>query len=332
MPADPASHDPLPAAAPEERAGASRRASVITMAFNRPDALRRCLQSLVVQSLPPDDFEVVVVDVSTPSMTAVVDEFRAALRVVHHVTANRGVAANRNAGVTRARGHVIAFLDDDCTASPAWLAHLVTTIEARPRALVAGPVVHAAPRTAVAAAGQVITDVVHAFFNPPLAEPRFLPGLNFGVQRAAYMALGGCDESYGVLAAEDRDFNDRWRASGGALVLCEGAAVHHDHRSTLGGFIRQYVNYGRGAWRYHAGRRRRRSGRMATDLRLHTALPHLLREPLGRLPRAMRARTLLLLGVWQLANAAGFAHQAFLDLVRGRGTDDDGRVSAGGHG
>lgn len=302
------------------------------MAFDRPDPLRRCLQSLVAQSFPPNDFEVVVVDVSTPPMTAVLDEFRASLRMRHQVTANRGVAANRNAGVTLARGRVIAFLDDDCRASPQWLARLVATVEDRPRALAAVPVVHDAPTTAVAAAGQVITDVVHAFFNPPQAAPRFLPGLNFGVERAAYVALGGCDESYGRLAAEDRDFNDRWRAAGGALVLCQGATVHHDHRSTLRGFIRQYVNYGRGAWRYHAGRRRRRSGHMATDLRLHTALPHLLREPLGRLSWTLRIRTVVLLGVWQIANAAGFAYQALLDLVRGHRAVDGARVSAAGDG
>jgi GT2 family glycosyltransferase len=307
------------------------RASVITLTYNRPVALRRCLQSLVAQSLPAKDFEVVVVDVSTKSVEAVLEEFRASLQVVHHVTENRGVAANRNAGATRARGDVIVFLDDDCRASPLWLMSLVTAVEGRPRTLSAAPVVHDAPTTAVALAGQVITEVVHAFFNPPHAEPRFLPGLNFGVPRAAYVALGGCDESYGRLAAEDRDFNDRWRAAGGSLVLCEGAVVQHDHRGTLAGFVRQYINYGRGAWRYHAGRRRRRSGRMSAEIRLHAELPRLLREPLRRLSWRTRVHTLALLGVWQVANAVGFTIQAILDLTHTNRLTEPSRVSAAGH-
>lgn len=302
-------------------AGESPRASVVTMTFNRPAALRRCLASLATQTLPSHDFEVVVVDVSTPPVTSVLAEFTAQLQLVHCIAANAGVAANRNAGVERARGSVLAFLDDDCCADPSWLSQLVHTIEQHPRTLAAAPVVHDAPYSAVATAGQVITEAVHRFYNPPDAPSRFLPGLNFALRRDQYLALGGCDASYGLLAAEDRDFADRWRAAGGTLQLCGDTNVHHDHRSTLPGFVRQYVNYGRGAWRYHQRRRQRRTGRMTDDVRLHTELPRHLRGPLGRLPLAMRVQTVLLLGVWQLANAAGFAWQAIVETVQRRGPE-----------
>jgi glycosyltransferase involved in cell wall biosynthesis len=285
------------------------------MTFNRPAALRRCLASLAAQTMSTDTFDVVVVDVSTPPVTNILAEFAAQLDLVHVVVPNGGVAANRNAGATRARGTVLAFLDDDCRADHEWLAALTDVVEQRPDALVAARVVHEAPDTVVATAGQVITEAVDAFFNPPNSAPRFLPGLNFALNRQAYLSLGGCDARYGRLAAEDRDFVDRWRVAGGTLVYVAHTYVHHDHRSSLSGFVRQYVNYGRGAWRYHRLRRERGSGRMTDDLRLHTELPRYLRAPLARVPFAEWVPVVALLGVWQLANAVGFAWQAVAEAL-----------------
>jgi glycosyltransferase involved in cell wall biosynthesis len=300
---------------PDADATQTPRVSVVTMTFNRPAALRRCLVSLVAQTMPAREFEVVVVDVSTPPVSDLLAEFATQLTVVHVIAPNGGVAANRNVGANRARGTVLAFLDDDCRANTEWLAQLTHTVEQHPTTMVAGRVVHEAPDTAVASAGQVITEAVDAFFNAPNAAPRFLPGLNFAINRQAYLALGGCDARYGRLAAEDRDFVDRWRVAGGGLAYVTRSFVHHDHRASLGGFVRQYVNYGRGAWRYHRLRRERGSGRMADDLRLHTSLPRYLRTPLARVPRAARVPVVALLVVWQLANAAGFAWQAVAETL-----------------
>lgn len=300
----------IPAPAPQ-----TPRVSVVTLTFNRPAALQRCLESLAAQSLPTHEFEVVVVDVSTPPVTELLAAFATRLSLVHHVIPNGGVAANRNAGAARARGAVLAFLDDDCRAHPDWLARLTTVVEQQPAALAAARVVHETENTAVATAGQVITEAVDAFFNAPGTPPRFVPGLNFALNRQAYLDIGGCDARYGRLAAEDRDFVDRWRQAGHQLVFCADTAVHHDHRSTLGGFVRQYVNYGRGAWRYHRLRHERRSGRMAEDLRLHVELPRYLRAPLARLPWLQRLPVMALLAVWQLANAAGFVWQAAAETL-----------------
>lgn len=298
------------------------RVSVVTMTFNRPAALRRCLVSLAAQTLSTNAFEVVVVDVSTPPVTDVLAEFAAQLQIVHVVVPNGGVAANRNAGAARARGAVLAFLDDDCRADHEWLAALTDVVEQRPDALVAARVVHEAPDTVVATAGQVITEAVDAFFNAPHSTPRFLPGLNFALNRQAYLALGGCDVRYGRLAAEDRDFVDRWQVAGGTLVYVARTYVHHDHRSSLRSFVRQYVNYGRGAWRYHRLRRARGSGRMADDLRLHTGLPRYVRAPLARVPFTEWVPVVALLGVWQLANAVGFAWQAVVETLSSSNTSE----------
>lgn len=72
--------------------------SVIVMTFNRPEPLRRCLESLASQTLPSDQFEVVLVDASNVPVVDVVAEFSGPLRLVHLPGPNLGVAGNRNRG------------------------------------------------------------------------------------------------------------------------------------------------------------------------------------------------------------------------------------------
>lgn len=293
--------------------------SVIVMTVGRPVPLRRCLSSLVTQTLPPEVFEVVIIDGSEPPVTEVVAEFSGRLRIEHVVGPNLGVAGNRNRGVARAHGRIVVFLDDDCVACPEWLMRLVQALEANPGSLIGGSVENPGPENAYAAAGQAITEAVDAFFNPRGQVPRFFPGLNFALERGRYLALGGCDEQFGHLAAEDRDFVDRWRMAGGRLLACPEARVRHEHRSSLKGFVRQYFSYGRGAWRYHSLRRRRGSGRMADDLKMHRHWLSYFRAPLRKLSPGIRVKVVALLGVWELANFAGFVVQAALEATNRRG-------------
>ena len=161
----------------------SPRVSVVVMTMNRPGPLRRCLESLAAQTMPATELEVVLVDVSDPPVLDVVAEFQDRLHVSHRPTPNAGVSGNRNTGVTLARAPVVAFLDDDCVADPSWLERLTAAVEADPAALAGGRVENGRPGSAVAVAGQVITEGVDAFFNPPGGTARFLPGLNVAFAR-----------------------------------------------------------------------------------------------------------------------------------------------------
>ena len=288
-------------------------ASVVVMTYNRPAALRACLDSLSTQSYPKSKFEVVVLDVSSTPVERIASEFRDHLQIAYHQAANQGVAGNRNLGAGLARAGVLVFLDDDCTASPTWLEALVNAVHANRRVLAGGHTIHPAPENSVVAAGQVITDAVNDFFNPAGKDVRFLPGLNFALDRKRFLAIGGCDAEFGLLAGEDRDFVDRWLSCGGELHLCRDAEVRHAHRTTLAGFLRQYFNYGRGAWRFHHLRHKRNSGRIWQDAKLHSQLPTFLATPMTQVPRRWRLEVILLIVAWQLANLCGFLWQAIIE-------------------
>lgn len=85
--------------------------SVVIPAFNRPDLLRQCLQSLLSQSF--GDFEAIIVDDgSSPSLRPVVDACNDP-RLRFMAQENAGPSAARNTGILAARGKYIAFLDSD---------------------------------------------------------------------------------------------------------------------------------------------------------------------------------------------------------------------------
>jgi GT2 family glycosyltransferase len=135
------------------------------------------------------------------------------------------------------------------------------------------------------------------------SEQRFVTSNNLAVPRARFLELGGFDERFPLAAAEDRDFCQRWLASGAEVVAADDAVVEHAHELTLGGFVRQHFAYGRGAYIYRsrdAAARKRAPARFYRDL---------VTEPLRRKsPRALRLSAAL--AVMQLATAAGYAVQA----------------------
>jgi glycosyltransferase involved in cell wall biosynthesis len=101
--------------------------SVIVPTHNRIGVLPNCLEHVVKQEYPPEDFEIVVVDNGCTDGTAeFLDRLRAgrpdrpAIRVVREERLGASVA--RNAGIAAALGQVLAFTEDDAWPHPGWLA------------------------------------------------------------------------------------------------------------------------------------------------------------------------------------------------------------------
>ena len=124
------------------------RVSVVIPTIKRPDGLTRAIDSILLQEgVPEDDAEIVVVD-NDPEGSAeqVVHRFnnsRFALRYVHEPSP--GVANARNAAISAINSRLIAFLDDDESAPPTWLATLLNAHEQYNAAVTFGPVITALP-------------------------------------------------------------------------------------------------------------------------------------------------------------------------------------------
>jgi len=100
--------------------------SVILPTYRRLVKLQQCLTALVGQDFPSGDYEIIVVeDERGGAAKGVVEEFRSEFRQVRYLNQeHRGPGAARNLGITKAKGEVIAFTDDDCIVPKDWLSRL----------------------------------------------------------------------------------------------------------------------------------------------------------------------------------------------------------------
>lgn len=103
--------------------------SVIVPAYNAAGYLRRCVDSVLGQTLA--DFELLIVDDGSTDATAAIcasyAEADARVRVIRQE--NGGVSAARNRGLAEARGDYIAWLDSDDYFLPTALEKLYGALE-----------------------------------------------------------------------------------------------------------------------------------------------------------------------------------------------------------
>src|SRR6266853_401589 len=101
--------------------------SVVIPHYNDLEHLVRCLDSLRRQTLPRERFEVIVADNNSVGGVAAVQRVAGDMIVVPGPEQGAGPA--RNAGVARARGTYLAFIDSDCIADEDWLREGIAALE-----------------------------------------------------------------------------------------------------------------------------------------------------------------------------------------------------------
>ena len=217
--------------------------TVIIPAYGRPDATRATVLSVLAQQYPKDRLEVVVVDDASPEALRLDLDDYSRVRVVR-LAENGGPAAARNAGVAEAGGELVAFIDNDCTADPEWLAILVATLEEPDVDVAAGRAI-APSTTGIVARYEAARSPLDMGANRSLVGPNenvpYVPSCNLVVRKSVYETLDGFRK--GMHLGEDVDFV--WRAqAAGSLVIYEPAAmiVHH-HRDRLGQLLVRRAQY-----------------------------------------------------------------------------------------
>src|SRR5262249_13447134 len=88
--------------------------SVIIPTFNRARLLAATLESFAGQTLPRDQYEVVVVDDGSEDTTRqVCSNFASRIQLNYLHTENSGISAAKNTGILASRGEILLFADDD---------------------------------------------------------------------------------------------------------------------------------------------------------------------------------------------------------------------------
>jgi glycosyltransferase involved in cell wall biosynthesis len=107
--------------------------SVVITTYNRLSLLQRAIDSALNQTIP---CEVVVVDDASTDGTEAYMQSLGSHVVYHRQESNQGHAATVNAGVQRATGDWIKFLDDDDYLAPNCLQEMSQAIALRPEAAI----------------------------------------------------------------------------------------------------------------------------------------------------------------------------------------------------
>ncbi len=193
--------------------------SVVIPTYERPNDLAICLNSLgkeIQQGSP--SYEIIVTDdsKSDESKRMVENEFP---DVSWRKGKQNGPAGNRNAGVDRAKGEWIVFLDDDCIAQEGYLKAYVKAIRANPDVIVfEGRIFANRPRNTWAEG------------CPENEHGGMLWTSNLCVSRKLFIEMGGLDERFQI-AYEDVDFALRLKQKKTDSIFVSEAAVCHPWRT-----------------------------------------------------------------------------------------------------
>ncbi len=100
--------------------------SVIVTNYNYDKYLARCIRSLLAQSHPVANYEIILVDdASTDNSIEVASTFKDRIKLVQ-LTKNQGLASAANAGFRNSQGRLIVRDDSDDYVHPDFLRVLVT--------------------------------------------------------------------------------------------------------------------------------------------------------------------------------------------------------------
>lgn len=271
----------------------------------RREQLQQCLASLAAQTYPRDRWEVIVVEDGEEELPdgglAAFGE-RLPLRCFRRPHAGCGIA--RNTGAAEARGRYLVFTDDDCRFPSDWLSCYQEHFERTPDCVVAGRALNALEDNLCSEATQQMTAYLLWRSNRSPRQAALALGNNFGVPAQEFRESGGFGPRYFRLAAEDRDFCERWLAAGRRIVYAPEIVVHHAHRLNLGSFLGQHFHYGRGAFCFHRLQAERRRSRI--KLESPGFYLRLLLWPWSVHPGFRAAQLSLLLLLAQIAHTAGY--------------------------
>ena len=244
------------------------RVTVVVATLDRPQALRRCVESILACDYP--DFDVLIVDNSPDSdhKRPPEEPFSPGHRVAWTWETTPGLAAAHNRALREVTAPIVAFTDDDVVVDSHWLSRLVAGFGVAPDVgCVTGMIFPLELETGA----QALVEQSVGFnkgFEPrlfrddrstddplfPYAAGRFGSGANMAFRTEALLAAGGFDPALGT-GTRARGGDDLAAffdivSTGHALVYEPAAVVFHAHRRDEAALGRQAFSYGAGLTAY----------------------------------------------------------------------------------
>lgn len=238
---------------------AAPKVSVYIPAHNAGEFLARSIESLLAQSLSPDEI-LVIDDGSRDNSAEIATAYKGCTLIRHKV--NKGLAAARNTAMQAARNDFVASIDADCIAHPSWLSELAKNMDDPKLAGVGGKLTEEIQDS--------LADRWRAVHMPQewgdslLRNPPFLFGSNNLFRKSAVLEAGGYDERMRT-NGEDTNLCARLREKGWDLLYDPSARATHLRHDTTLSILDAYWRW----WRYGVNS-------YANGVRLRSVIGHAL--------------------------------------------------------
>ncbi len=223
------------------------RVSVIVPTNNEERYIAACLESVLSQGFPAEEFEVLVVDGGRTDRTrAIVRSVIGRVPVVRLLENPKRIAAAAiNVGLKNARGEFVMVLGAHATYDPAYVKGCVALLERGAAENVGG--VQRAVGT------RYVSRVIALAMSHPLGvgdahfrfsdQERYVDSVFGGAwRRETLERLGGFSEEWAI--NEDYEFNYRLRQAGGRILLSPAIRLKYYPRRSFAELSRQYFRYG----------------------------------------------------------------------------------------
>lgn len=206
--------------------------SVIIPTYNRKASLRRTLESLVVQTFPLDQIEVIVVDDGSTDDTWTIAQLPLPFTLRYIRQDNQGATAARNHGATVSSAEILIFIDDDVTISPNALESLAEACAQTPEVLVMGTLIRCNGESPSVYASIMLAHLAHAQAPQDLVEVHFRDCNTelLSCKRSDFFALGMLQDptmGHGWPNWDDVDFAYRAHLKGFRILQSARAIGEH---------------------------------------------------------------------------------------------------------
>jgi len=221
---------------------ASPEITICICTYDRYDLLPTAIESAADQSLPTGRYRILVID-NSPDFersAAFGKQFAAIPNLDYVIEKTPGLSNARNVAARLSKAPIIAFMDDDAIASPAWAEEILLAFEQfGPKAMIVGGRVDpiwSRPKP----------DWVHDSMLGSLsvinwgretriaAESEWVAGTNIAFRVSAITEHGGFSTNLGrigsgssLLSNEEVQLLERIRAAGGNVIYAPKARVDH---------------------------------------------------------------------------------------------------------
>lgn len=216
--------------------------SVILCTYNRDKYIYNVLRSIAANTLPHDQYEIVLVNNnSTDNTPAECQRFcddHPDIAFRYCVETNQGLSYARNRGIRESQGDLLAYVDDDATVNPQYLESYTRFFARHPQAVAAGgpilPVYETEePRWMSHYTRQLITGrLYHGDSERQFPRDSYPGGGNACYRRSVFDTVGSFNVELGrkgnsLIGAEEKDLFDKMNSHNMKFYYIPTAILYH---------------------------------------------------------------------------------------------------------